>query len=170
MGVRVAVFTVLILAAILVKTTVLPAIAISSFRPDVLVVVIVAVALVEGPDTGIRVGFAAGLVQDLVGGEAALVGLGAVIMMATGYVAGRLRPYILAAEQVTSVAVVGVLAGGATLAFGVLGRMFGLIQPSVARMVVATIIVGLYSAAVSPLILRPTQWLIRQFPPPTLGG
>lgn len=170
MGIRAAVFALLVLVAILLKTTVLPAVAINSFRPDVLVIVVVAAALIEGPDTGIRLGFAAGLVQDLISGEAALVGLGAVIMMATGYVAGRLRPYIVAAQFASSVALSGLLAGGATLAFGVLGRMFGVIQPSVARMVTAVIIVGLYSAAVSPLVLRPTRWLLRQFPPPALGG
>ncbi|CAN5794326.1 hypothetical protein BH24ACT15_BH24ACT15_04390 [soil metagenome] len=170
MGIRAAVFAVLVILAILLKTTVLPAVAINSFRPDVLVILVVAAALIEGPDTGIRLGFAAGLVQDLISGEAALVGLGAVVMMGTGYIAGRLHPYIVAAELTTSVALSGLLAGGATLAFGALGRMFGVIQPTVARMLTATIIVGLYSAAVAPLVLRPTQWLLRQFPPPALGG
>ncbi|MGI9016698.1 MAG: rod shape-determining protein MreD [Euzebya sp.] len=164
MGIRAAAFGGLILLAILLKTTVLPAFAINSFRPDVLVVVVVGVALIEGPDTGIRLGFAAGLVQDLLSGGAALVGLGALVMMTVGYTTGLLRPYILTGERSASIALSGIMAAATTGLFGLLGRMFGVIQPSLARIAVAALVVGLYSAAVSPLVLRPTQWLIRQFP------
>lgn len=170
MGVRTAVFGGLILMAILLKTTVLPVVAINTFRPDVLIVVVVGVALIEGPDTGIRVGFAAGLVQDLLSGGNALVGLGAVVMMAIGYAAGRLRPYIVAAERTGAIVLSGVMAAAGTLTVGFLGRAFGVIEPTVSRVLVASLIVGLYSTAVSPLVLRPTQWLIRQFPPSSLAG
>ncbi len=170
MGIRAGIFGALIILAVLVKTTVLPAVAISSFRPDVLVLMVVAVALVEGPDTGIRLGFAAGLTQDMVSGGAALVGLGALVMMFTGYAAGRLRPYLASAEQAGAVAVSGALAGLATLGFGLLGRTFGVIQPSVGRILFATVVVGLYSAVLSPLVLRPVQGLVKQFPPPSMGG
>ena len=44
-----------------------------------------------------------------------------------------------------------------------------MIQPSVGRILLATVVVGLYSAALSPLVLRPVQGLIKQFPP-SLGG
>lgn len=165
-----AAFAGLIVLSILMKTIVLPTFAIGTFRPDVLVIVVVAVALMEGPDTGIRVGFAAGLVQDLVSGGAALVGLGALVMMAVGYAAGRSRPYLVAAEQVGSLVLCGVLAAAATLASGVLGRMFGVIDPSWGRILLATLVVGLYSAAVSPLVVRPTRTLMKQFPPPSRGG
>ncbi len=170
MGIRAAILGGLILLSILLKTTVLPTFAVSTFRPDVLVVMVVAVALVEGPDTGLRLGFAAGLAQDLISGGAALVGLGALVMMGTGYAAGRLRPYLAAAEQAGAITVSGVLAAGATLGFGILGRTFGVIQPSIGRVLFATLVVGLYSAIVSPLVLRPVQRLIKQFPPPSMGG
>jgi rod shape-determining protein MreD len=169
-GVRPVVFGVMVLLALLVKTTVLPAVAIATFRPDVLVLAVVAVALVEGPDSGIKLGFAAGLAQDLVSGGGALVGLGALVVMGAGWAAGRLRPYLAASRQAGAVAVCGLLAGGATLASGLLGRVFGVIQPSIGRILVAVVVVGLYSAAVSPLVLRPVQGLVRQFPPPSLAG
>lgn len=170
MAIRVAAFAGLIVVSILAKTIVLPTFAISTFRPDVLVIVVVAVALIEGPDTGIRLGFAAGLVQDLVGGGVVLVGVGALVMMGVGYAAGRSRPYLAAAQQVGAIALCGILAAAATLASGVLGRMLGVIHPSMARILVAAVVVGLYSAAISPLVLRPTQALIKQFPPASLAG
>lgn len=170
MPLRAAIFGGLIVLAILVKTTILPAVAIATFRPDVLVLVVVAVALVEGPDSGLRLGFAAGLVQDLVSGGGALVGLGPLVFMAVGFAAGRSRPYLVAAEQAGAIAVSGALAAGATLLSGILGTMFGVIQPSFGRILLATVVVGLYSAALSPLVLRPTQRLIRQVPPASVAG
>jgi rod shape-determining protein MreD len=168
-GARVAILTGLVLVAILLKTTVLPEVAIASFRPDVLVLVVVAVALAEGPDSGIRLGFAAGLAQDLISGGLALVGVGALVLMGVGWAAGRLRPYIVASEQVGAVVVSGLLAAAATLGFGVLGRLFGVVHPSFGRILMAMAVVGLYSAAVSPLVLRPVQGLLKQFPPPSLA-
>lgn len=170
MAVRVAVFAGLIVVSILAKTIVLPTFAISTFRPDVLVIAVVAVALIEGPDSGIRLGFAAGLVQDLVSGGVALVGVGALVMMAVGYAAGRSRPYLAAAQQTGAIALCGILAAAATLVSGLLGRMLGVIHPSIGRILFAALVVGLYSAAISPLVLRPTQQLIRQVPPASLAG
>lgn len=170
MGARVGILAGMVVLAILLKTTVLPALAIASFRPDVLVLVVVAVALAEGPDSGIRLGFAAGLTQDLVSGGVALVGLGALVMMGVGWGAGRLRPYIVASEQVGAVLVSGLLAAAATLGFGLLGRVFGVVHPSPGRILLAMLVVGLYSAAVSPLVLRPVQALLKQFPPPSLAA
>lgn len=170
MPTRVALFGGMIVLSILVKTIVLPTFAIAGFRPDVLVVAIVAVALIEGPDSGLRLGFAAGLVQDLVSGGVALVGLGPLVLMAVGFIAGRSRPYLVSAERAGAIALCGALAAGATLASGLLGRMFGVIQPSIGRILLATVVVGLYSAAISPAVLGPAQRLMKQFPPASLAG
>jgi rod shape-determining protein MreD len=169
-AIRVALFAGLILTSILMKTIVLPAFAIGTFRPDVLVLVVVAVALVEGPDTGIRLGFAAGLVQDLVSGGGALVGVGALVMMGVGYAAGSSRPYLVAAQRTGAIALCGAMAAAATLASGVLGRMFGVIHPSFGRILLAAVVVGLYSALISPLVLGPIQRMIKQFPPASMAG
>jgi rod shape-determining protein MreD len=164
-GVRAGIFAGAVLLALLVRTTVLPAVAVASFRPDVLLLVVIAAALLEGPDTGIRLGFAAGLVQDLVSGGEALVGLGALVVMGTGWAAGRLRPYLAANPRSGSIVVSGLLTAGATIATGVLGGVFGVINPSAGRVLGAAVVVGLYSAAVSPLVTRPLQGALRQFPP-----
>lgn len=170
MPIRVAAFAGLILISLLFKTALLPLFAILSFRPDVLIIMVVAVALAEGPDMGIKLGFAAGLTQDLISGQAALVGLGALVVMAAGYTAGRMRPYIVASERTGSIVLAGSLSAAATLISGLLGKTFGVIEPSVARVLLATVVVGLYSALVAPLVIRPTKWLIKQVPPPSLAS
>ena len=164
MPIRVAAMTALVLLAMLVKTVVLPHIALGFYRPDVVVMVVAAVALLEGTDTGLRLGFGAGLAQDLVSGGAALVGVGAIVLMAVGYGAGRLKPFIVSAPRSGTVVVVGTAAAAATFGSGMLGRFLGTVSVGVPTVVAATITVGLYSALLSPLVATPAQKLMKQFP------
>jgi rod shape-determining protein MreD len=168
--VRVAIFAAAVLLALLVETTVLPAVAVATFRPDLLVLLVVGVALVEGPDSGLRLGFAAGLAQDLVGGGQTLVGLGALVLMAVGWAAGRGRPYIAASRRSGPIALTGVLAAGATVATGLLERLFGVLATPVPRVLLGALVVGVYTAVVAAGALRAVQGLVRQFPPPSLAG
>lgn len=170
MGVRVLALTGLLVLALLLKTIVLPTFAIAGLRPDTVVLVVVGVGLLEGPDSGLRLGFAAGLLQDLLSGGDALVGLGAIVLLAVGYAAGLARPYIASTQQAGAVVLAGVLAAGATLGYGILGKVFAVIGAPWGRVVTATVVVGLYTAAVSPVLLRPIQSVMRQFPPPSAGG
>lgn len=164
MGVRIVALSGLVLLALLVKTTVLPAIAIAGARPDVLVLVVVGVALLDGPDTGLRLGFAAGLTQDLISGSATLVGLGALVLMGAGYAAGRLRPYLASSRRLGAFAAGGVIAAGVTAVYGLVGSTLDVVTASLGQILLATILVGLYSAAAGPVVLRPTQAVMRQFP------
>lgn len=169
MPVRVLVMGLMVLLALLLKTTVLPTVAVSGYRPDALLLVVVSVALLEGPDSGLRLGFAAGLTQDLVSGGAALVGVGAIVGMATGYAAGRLKPFIVSAPRAGAVVAAGALVAAATLLTGLAGRFFGTYAVAVPTVVNATIIVGLYSAVFAPVAIPAVQWVMRQFPPVPTG-
>lgn len=164
MGARVAAMAVLVLAALLLKTIVLPTFAVAGFRPDVLVVVLVGVGLMEGPDTGLRMGFLAGLAQDLVSGGDALVGLWALVLMAVGWVAGQARPYIATSQRVGAILLCGVLSAVATLGYGVLGRLFAVVGVTWGQVLFGALVVGLYSCLIAPLVLRPTRSVMRQFP------
>ncbi len=164
MGARGTAMAVLVLVALLLKTIVLPTFAVGGFRPDVLVLAIVGVALVEGVDTGIRLGFLAGLAQDLVSGGDALVGLWALVLMAVGWSAGSARPYIASSQRTGAIAVAGGLAAAATIGYGTLGKLFAVVGATWPQVLFGALVVGVYSALVAPLVLRPTQSLIRQFP------
>lgn len=169
MGVRFAALTALVLVALLLKTIVTPAVAIAGYRPDVLTLVVVAVALMEGADSGLRFGFAAGLAQDLISGGNALVGLWAIVLMAVGYGAGLAKPYLASSQQSAAILVAGAMAAAATLGYGILGKLFAVIGASWPQVASATLLVGLYSAAVAPLVMRPAQGLMKQFPPRSTG-
>ena len=89
----------LVLAAVVLQTAVLGQVAIDGVVPDLALVLVVAVALVRGPEVGAVTGFTAGLVLDLAPPADHVAGRWALALMVVGYVAGRLgatgRPRLL---------------------------------------------------------------------------
>lgn len=83
----------LLLAAVLLQTTVAPFMAIKKIEPDIILMVVVAYAFLDGSAQGSLVGFAGGLLQDLAVGP--VLGLNALAKTVVGYVAGLLEDSIL---------------------------------------------------------------------------
>lgn len=167
---RLAVLTALVALALLLKTAVLPAVAVAGWRPDVVALLVASAALRDGPDTGLRLGFAAGLAQDLLSSGSTLVGLWALVLLLGGYVAGLARPYTTAAPLAAGTAVNGGVAAGVTLLYGLLARLLGGATIPMATLAAGTVTVGVYSTAVAPAVLLGVGWLLRAFPPPAQAG
>ena len=77
------------LFAIILQFTLVHFIEILHWRPDLLLIVLVSFSLRKGPNWGMTIGFAVGLVQDLL--SAHLIGLTALSKTDAGFVAGSLR-------------------------------------------------------------------------------
>lgn len=78
-----------ILGAALLQVAIAPYIAVGSIVPNLLLLVVVTLALVEGPRAGASAGFAAGLVFDLLGSGP--MGPMALVLTVVGYVTGSLQ-------------------------------------------------------------------------------
>jgi rod shape-determining protein MreD len=121
---RVAVIAALVLVACIVQVVVVAPLRLAGSPPDVLLLVVAAVALALGPMSGAIVGFGAGLTADLVPPADHLLGRYALVFCLVGYVVGLLRHE--ASESVPiSLLVVAVAAGAATLLYGALGGLLG---------------------------------------------
>ncbi|WP_336248618.1 rod shape-determining protein MreD [Stomatohabitans albus] len=166
---RYIVMGVTIALALILKTSIFPHLAIGGVRPDLVALVIVAFALSEGPDTGMRLGFVAGLVQDLLGGPATVVGTGALFGLIIGWAAGASRPFIAANVEFGSLAVALLgamgLTGGQVLIAGLLGAN----NISLGALLLLTLGTGLYSVVLSPLVLWAAKTALSPFPKATIG-
>lgn len=155
--------------ALVLKTSLLPSFAILQVRPDLIALVIVAFALTEGPDTGMRLGFAAGLVQDFLGGPATVVGTGALCGLIIGWAAGASRPFIAANVEFGSLAVAFagamVMSGGQAIVAGLLGAN----DLSLGTLLLLALGTGLYSVVVAPLVIWVTRLVLTPFPKATVG-
>lgn len=79
----------LTLLTLVLQATVVPLMAIGGIRPDLLLIIVVSSALLQGKEQGVGLGFFAGLLQDLASGN--IFGLNSLSKLATGYLAGSME-------------------------------------------------------------------------------
>lgn len=161
---RVGVLALVVVTAALLQTAVFPHLTIAGFRPDLLLLVTVSFALREGVGSGIRLGFATGLMADLLVNQTA-VGLQALVFLAVGYTVGIARPY-LAPESLSAPLVVAFTSGlvGAG-GYGLLARLLGDEAFSLERIVAAALFVALYNTLLAPIVVNALAQLSERFPP-----
>ena len=116
-GSRLLLGAVSVVTAVLVQTAVLARLPLPGGAPDLLLVLVVAFALAEGPVSGTLTGAATGLLADLAGD--AELGRQALVLAVVGYAAGlvdgrrrsRLLPLVVVAVAVLGAAVLHLLLG-----------------------------------------------------------
>jgi rod shape-determining protein MreD len=113
-----------VVAGVVLESTLLAHLRLGGARPDVLVLVVIAVAMACGPATGSVFGFCAGLVSDLE--FASPVGVSALVYAVIGFGMGAARMYVTSSRTWVHL----LLAAGASLASvwlsGVVLRVFDL--------------------------------------------
>lgn len=165
MGLRIVVMGTVLLVAMLVQMVVAPGLSVAGWRADLVLVTVVAFALADGPATGARYGFIAGLATDLLSGGSHLLGLSALVYLLVGDGIGRLRPYLLGTARAGELAL-GAIAGA--VAFGIYGGLSALLE--VRQLGVSTLVQGVAATAVwtgllAPLLSAPLASLSRRFSP-----
>lgn len=151
-----------VLTALLLQTAVLSRLPLPGAAPDLLLVLVVAFALVEGPGSGMATGFVAGLLADL--GADHELGRLALAYVVVGYLAGTasdepdrsiLQPF----------AVVAVCGTAALLVFSVEGILLGdprVTVPAFGRSLVSTVP---YSVALTPIVVPLVGALVDRLDP-----
>ena len=156
------VLLVLVTAAIL-QTSLLPLLALSGFRPDLLLLVTIAFALHDGLLSGMRVGFTAGVLNDLLL-NASPVGLTALVFVGVAYAVGVARPF-LAPESFTApliLSVLGTLVGVG--GYGILSAVLAEDPIGIGLVVQAAVVSSLYAALLAPIVTGLIGRLSGQFP------
>lgn len=124
---RLLVGAVAVLIALVVQSTVLARLPLPGGAPDLLLVLVVALALAEGSLSGTVTGFVAGLLADL--GADHELGRLAVVYTLVGYVAGALRPGPVRGEAARSLllacVVVALAAVGGITLYAAEGLLLG---------------------------------------------
>ena len=105
------------------QVAVAPYLAIGGVVPNFLLLVVVTLALVEGPTWGCVSGFAAGLLFDLIGSGP--VGPMALVLATVGYAAGALQANLFAEGWLQPLTVLGVASLTAGLAYGLILALLG---------------------------------------------
>jgi rod shape-determining protein MreD len=162
---RTALTIALVVTALLLELTAMPLLHLPGATPDILTVTVVALGLVGGPVRGAAAGMAAGLALDLVTPADGVVGLTAVVLVVVGYLAG-----LLGGDQdrspFTTVALAGLLAGGATLAFALIGGLVADPRISWDRVPGLVLTQTAYAVVLAAFVVPGVAWLWRRVDPP----
>lgn len=141
----------LLLTAVLLQTAVFARyVTLFGITPDLVLVVVISLALIEGPVVGAATGLAGGLFKDLLLiSPAGLTGLAYLIV---GYAVGRIRPYV----QSTSVLipVIGILVGSAagSALYLLLSWLLGEVPSPGYRQVESVLLVAIYNTLLVPFV------------------
>jgi rod shape-determining protein MreD len=150
---RVLLATAAVLAAILLQVTVLNNLPLpGGAPPDLVLVVVVALALAGGPLEGAVIGFAAGLAVDIAPPASHLVGQSALAFCLAGYGCGRLRGTLERSAWLPVTAVAAGAAAGEAL-YALVGLTFG--DPDITLQSVRQVLpyVVIYDLLICPFVL-----------------
>ncbi|MEU9758782.1 rod shape-determining protein MreD [Streptomyces sp. NPDC047985] len=123
---RILLSTVLVVVALVVQVSVLARLQLPGAVPDLLLLVVLALAFVYGHTSGALIGFGAGLLADLAPPADHAAGRYALVLCVIGYLAGLVKPENgqLRSAAVPMIAVVGA-AVGSTLLYALVGALVG---------------------------------------------
>jgi rod shape-determining protein MreD len=160
---RVGLVALLLATAVLLQTALLPLVAFGGFRPDLPLLVVIGFALRDGAATGVRVGFAAGLLTDLLL-QGSAVGVSALVFVVVGYLVGIARPY-LSPESVTAPLALSFAASlVGTAAYGTIARLLGDARFTLQLVVAASLFVAFANTLLSPVVIGTVRALSGRFP------
>lgn len=147
---RLAIFSLVMLTAVLLQTTVFPRVKLFGVEPDLILVVVISLALLEGPTTGATAGFGGGLLKDLL--LDAPTGITGFSHLLVGYAIGSIRPYV----QSTSVfvPVSGIFLGSlvGTALYEVIDALLGRTSASFDRVLKVIVLTAFYNALLVPFV------------------
>lgn len=163
-AVRIAVVTVLIVATVALQVSVFSHFSIRGVVPDLALLVVIAAALVRGPDYAAMVGFAAGLVLDLAPPADHTAGRWALSLVLVGYLTGLVR----SDNEASAPGTLFMVAAGAFVGTSVFA-LTGLVlrEPGInvsAALEVIPVAVG-YDLLLTPLVIPLVLLLFRRLEP-----
>lgn len=150
----------LVLTLFLVEAVVGSAVAVFGIPPDLAAMAVIGLALVEGPASGARFGFAVGFFRDLLGAAGGLLGPWMLALLVVGYLAGVARAYSDGTELRTHL-IVG--AAGSALGWTIAGLLnLALLAGPVhlGDLMLRTVVAAGWGAVLGPAVCRLTQALV----------
>jgi rod shape-determining protein MreD len=138
-----------IITALLLQSTIFSQIKLGGAKPELMYVVTVALALLEGPATGAIGGFTAGMAQDFMLNQPK--GITALTLTLVGYVVGTVRQYVTTPSPLLPVLLVAASTAGGILFYGFVSFLMGELREGLAFLVRTAALSALYNAVLTPL-------------------
>ena len=162
---RIVAVGLVVLVALTLQTTVLSRLTLLGVIPQLVLIVIVCLAWVDGERVGLTAGFCGGLLLDLQLPPASIVGLTALVYTFIGYGVGYFRQYSVGESVWSPVLAVAVASTLAEAGYALLAILLGRAWVSVAFTAKVTGLVVLYDALLTPFVFPFVRRVAEKFRP-----
>ena len=163
-AVRVLVLTGVVMLAVVLQVTVFAGLSFDGVVPNLALLVVVAAALVRGPEFAAVLGFLGGLAIDLAPPTHHVAGRWALALVVVGYLAGRVR-HDAGSSAISAVITVAACSFVGTSVFALSGMLLN--DPAIPVREALTVIpiAVAYDVLVTPFVLPPVMKLFRRMQP-----
>lgn len=147
---RVLVTIVVIVTALLLQSTLFWNLKLLGVRPELMYLITIVIAILEGPNEGAVTGFAAGLAQDFLLNQPK--GITALTLILVGYAAGLARQYIVSPSPLLPTILVGVGTAAGIAFYQVVAFLLGQLEETFSFALRVTLLTALYNAILTPIV------------------
>lgn len=147
---RVISIVVVILTALLLQSTVFSQIRLLGVKPELMYLVTIIVAILEGPQEGAVVGFAGGMAQDFMLNTPGK-GITALTLTLLGYAMGLARQYIVSPSPLLPTALVAAGTAAGTAFYQLVATLLGQLDEPIGYAVKVSLLSALYGAVLTPI-------------------
>jgi rod shape-determining protein MreD len=147
---RVVLWTVVVLTALVLQSTVFAQISLGGTKPDLVYLVTIVLAFLEGPSSGAVAGFAGGMVEDFMLNLPK--GITALTLTLVGYTVGTIRQFVVSPSPLLPVVVVGTATTAGILFNQIVAFLLGQLHVGAGEVVRVALLTGLYNAVLTPIL------------------
>jgi rod shape-determining protein MreD len=139
-----------VITALLLQSTVFGQLRLLGVRPELLYLVTISFALLEGPNEGATVGFVSGMAQDFLMNEPK--GLTALTLTLLGYGVGMFRQFIVSPSPLVPTIVVAVGTAAGIAFYEIVSVLLGNFHEEAAYGVKVALLTAIYNAVLTPIL------------------
>ena len=147
---RVISLALIIITALLLQSTVFAQVRLLGARPELMYMITIIFAILEGPREGMIVGFTGGMAQDFMLNQPK--GITALTLTLLGYSMGLARQYIVSPSPFLPVTLVAIGTFCGVVFYEVVAFLFGQIDLAMGFLLKVAILSSLYCAVLTPLV------------------
>jgi rod shape-determining protein MreD len=139
-----------VVSALLLQTTVFADIRLLGARPELMYLLTIVFAFLDGPAAGAVMGFVGGMAEDFLLDQPK--GITALTLTLLGYAVGMLRQYVVSPSPLFPVFLVGAGTFVGVLFYGIVSFLLGQLDVPVLYLVRVAALSALYNAILTPLV------------------
>ena len=140
----------LILTALLLQSVVFARFQLAGAKPELVYLLTIVLAFLEGPSSGAVAGFAGGMAQDFLLNQPK--GITALTLTLVGYTVGTLRQYVSSPSPLLPVLLVGGATAVGVLFNGIVSFLLGQFDFGLGYLLRVSVLSGIYNALLTPLL------------------